>query len=38
MKLHANAALGPKGRLIMVRRVVEPEAVTHGGGRSRRGE
>src|SRR3954452_8780115 len=23
MKLHANAALGPKGRLVMVRRVVE---------------
>ena len=23
MKLHANAALGPKGRAIMVRRVVE---------------
>src|SRR3954469_18518242 len=25
MKLHANAALGPKGRLVMVRRVVEEE-------------
>src|SRR3954452_21847711 len=23
MKLHANAALGPKGRLVLVRRVVE---------------
>jgi transposase InsO family protein len=25
MKLHANAALGPKGRLVLVRRVVEEE-------------
>src|ERR1039458_6568613 len=25
MKLHANAALGPKGRLTMVRRVIELE-------------
>jgi hypothetical protein len=23
MKLHANAALGPKGREVMVRRVIE---------------
>jgi hypothetical protein len=30
MKIHANAKLGPKGRLVMVKRVVEQ------AGRSRR--
>ena len=38
MKVHANAPLGPKGRLIMVRRVVEQRLVVRGGGRGRRGE
>jgi hypothetical protein len=41
MKLHANAALGPKGREVMVRRVVEEEwsaaeaAARHGRRRCR---
>ena len=38
MKLHANAPLGPKGRAIMVRRVLEEGIALTGGGRGRRSE
>ena len=38
MKLHANAPLGPKGRAIMVRRIVEEGWSLDGGGRGRRSE
>ena len=38
MKLHANAPLGPKGRAIMVSRVLEEGIGAHGGGRGRRSE
>ena len=38
MKVHANAPLGPKGRLTMVRRVLEQGWSLDGGGRGRRSE